>query len=186
MLLAVVGSPRKGGNSDTLADAILSGASEVGAEVEKIYLNDLQVRGCQACDKCRGDVQDPCVLDDDMARLVHPKLRACDALLIATPIYYFGPAAQTKLFLDRWYALGGKEGQPHALAGKRVAIALAYEDADPFCSGAANAMMTFRDAIRWVGAELVGVVYGSAAAPGEIADNRTVMEEARRLGANLL
>jgi multimeric flavodoxin WrbA len=184
-ILALVGSPRKGGNSDTLADAILAAASAAGAEVEKIYLNDLQVRGCQACDSCRGAPEDECVLEDDMAKVVHPRLRACDGFVTATPIYYFGAAAQTKLFLDRWYALGGQPGEPHALRGKRAAIALAYEDADPFASGAANAMATFRDAIRWVGVELVGVVCGTAAAPGEIAGNPAVMQQARDLGAGL-
>jgi len=184
-VLAVVGSPREGGNSDTLADAILRGAAKVGGEVAKIRLNDLQIRGCQACDSCRGAPEDECVLDDDMAGVVHPKLRACDAFVIATPIYYFGPSAQTKLFVDRWYALGGQEGEPHALRGKRVAVALAYADPDPFSSGAANAMAIFRDAIRWVEAKLVGVVYGSAEAAGEIAQNEAVIQQARELGGRL-
>ena len=185
-VLAVVGSPRKGGNSDTLVEAILEGASGAGAEAEKLYLNSLQIRGCQACNACRSCVDDECVQDDDMTRIVHPRLRSCDAFVIATPIYYFGASAQTKLFLDRWYALGGQEGDPHALQGKRAAIAIAYADADPFSSGAAHAMATFRDAINWVGARLVGVVHGSAEARGEIARNQALIVQARQLGRKLV
>ena len=184
-VLAVVGSPRKGGNSDTLVDAILAGASEAGAEVEKLYLNDLELRGCQACNACRDAVEDPCVQADDMTKVVHPRLRACDAFVIGTPIYYFAASAQTKLFLDRWYALAGQEGEPHALRGKRAAIAIAYADPDPFVSGAANAMATFRDALNWVGAELAGVVYATADAAGEIAHNEAALQQARQLGARL-
>lgn len=181
-ILAVIGSPRKGGNSDMLVDAMIRGAEEQGAEVEKVYLNDLYLRGCQACDACRGDVDDPCVSDDDMPA-VHEKLRVCEALIIGTPIYYFGPSAQTKLFLDRWYALAGREGQPHAMRGKRIAIAFSYADPDPFTSGAHRIL---RDSANWVGAQIVGTVYGTADAKGEIVQNKMVMEQAVELGRGLV
>ena len=167
-----------------MVDAIIRGAKEMGAEAEKVYLNDLHLRGCQACSACRGDVDDPCVLDDDMPA-VHQKVRACDALIIGTPIYYFGPSAQTKLFLDRWYAPAGREGQPHAMKGKRMAIALSYADPDPFVSGAANAHRILRDSANWVGARIVGTVYGTADAKAEIAQNRAIMEQAAELGRRL-
>ena len=183
-ILAVVGSPRKGGNTDTLVDRIVAGTKQERAKVEKVYLNDLTLRGCQACNRCRKDIDDPCVLDDDMPPL-HEKLRACDALIIGTPIYYFGPSAQAKLFLDRWYALAGREGQGHRMKGKRIALAFAYADPDPFVSGAVNAYAIFRDAARWVGAPIVGVVYGTADKRGEIAENTALMEEAIALGSKL-
>lgn len=183
-ILAVLGSPRRGGNSDALVEQILEGSRQEGADTEKIRLNDLTLRGCQACNRCRKDIDDPCVLDDDMPG-VHEKLRASDALVIGTPIYYFGPSAQTKLFLDRWYALAGQEGQGHALKGKRMALALAYADPDPFSSGAANAYAIFRDAARWVGAPLVGVVHGTADKKGEIKANALLMSQAVELGRKL-
>jgi len=183
-VLAFVGSPRKGGNTDVLVDRIMEGARERGAEVEKIYLNELNVRMCQACDGCRKHIEDPCVLGDDMVA-VHEKLRACDAFVVGTPIYYFGPSAQAKVFLDRWYALAGAEGEGHRLKGKRMALALAYADPNPFCSGAMNAYNIFRDAAAWVGTELVGVVYGTAWERGEIAGNAALMEEAVALGRKL-
>jgi hypothetical protein len=85
--------------------------------------------------------------------------------------------------MDRWYALGSEEG--YALTGKRFGIVLTYADADPFISGAVNALRTFQDAFRFIGAKLVGMVYGSAWKAGEIRGNKTVMAEAYELGKKL-
>jgi hypothetical protein len=85
--------------------------------------------------------------------------------------------------MDRWYALGSDEG--YELAGKRFGIVLTYADADPFVSGAVNALRTFQDALRFVGAEIVGMVYGSAWKAGEILRDRRAMKEAYELGKKL-
>ncbi|MCY3412832.1 MAG: flavodoxin family protein [Candidatus Heimdallarchaeota archaeon] len=52
-VLGIVGSPRKGGNTDLLVDEILAGSSEAGAIITKIHLNDLNIAPCQACYHCR-------------------------------------------------------------------------------------------------------------------------------------
>jgi hypothetical protein len=62
---------------------------------------------------------------------------------------------------------------------------LAYADADPFVSGAVNALRTFQDAFTYIGAELVGAVYGSAAKAGEIKKNKALMDSAFDLGRKL-
>ena len=78
---------------------------------------------------------------------------------------------------------GGDDG--YELAGKKFAIVLAYADADPFTSGAVNALRTFQDAFNFIGAELVGAVYGSAWKAGEIKKNKAVMEAAYELGRKI-
>jgi multimeric flavodoxin WrbA len=180
--MIVIGSPRKKGNSSILAQRVAAGAKAGGAIVETFTLQDLDIKPCTACDACRKKADIDCVLDDDMTKL-YPKLRSADAIVIASPIYWFTVSAQTKLFMDRWYALGGDEG--YELAGKRFGIVLTYADADPFVSGAVNALRTFQDALRFVGAEIVGMVYGSAWKAGEILRNRQVMKEAYELGKKL-
>ena len=85
--------------------------------------------------------------------------------------------------MDRWYGLGDDEG--YALAGKRFGIVLAYADKDPFVSGAVNALRMFQDAFRFVEAEIVGMVYGSAWKAGEIRKNEALMEEAYALGKKI-
>jgi multimeric flavodoxin WrbA len=114
---------------------------------------------------------------------LYPKLRRADAIVIASPIYWFTFSAQTKLFIDRWYGLGSEAG--YALAGKKFAVLLSYADADPFLSGAVNALRTFQDALRFIEADLVGMVYGSASEAGEIKKNKALMKEAYELGRKL-
>ncbi len=181
-VMIVKGSPRKKGNSSILADRVAAGAKAGGATVEAVTLHDMNIKPCNACDVCRRGKDIDCVLDDDMQKL-YPKLRNADAIVVASPIYWFTISAQTKLFMDRWYALGGDEG--YALAGKRFGIVLTYADADPFSSGAVNALRTFQDALNFIGAKIVGMVYGSAWKAGEIRKNRKVMKEAYDLGKKL-
>lgn len=181
-IVVVKGSPRREGNSAALADEVASGATAAGAEVESFYLHGMDIRPCSACDACRGEDETNCVIEDDM-RTLYPKLRAADALVIAGPVYWFTMSGQTKLFLDRCYALGGPKG--HALAGKRIGIVLTYADTDPFSSGAVNALRTFQDAFGYIGAEIVGMVYGSAWKAGEIRANEDLMKQAFRLGQKL-
>lgn len=181
-VMVVIGSPRRGGNSDTLARQVIAGAREAGAEVEAFYLHEMDIRPCDACDECQGDDSADCRIPDDMQPL-YPKLRAADALVIASPIYWFTVSAQTKLFMDRCYALEGPGG--NALKGKRIGILLTYGDTDPFTSGAVNALRTFQDAFRYIGAPIVGTVYGSANKSGEIRYNQDVMDRAYALGKQI-
>jgi multimeric flavodoxin WrbA len=181
-IIIVVGSPRKKGNSSILAKQVAAGARAGGAGVETFSLHEMKIKPCNACDACRKKAGTGCVLKDDMQKL-YPKLRGADAIVIASPIYWFTVSAQTKLFMDRWYALGSDEG--YELTGKRFGIVLTYADADPFVSGAVNALRTFQDACHFIGAEIVGMVYGSAWKAGEIRRNKGLMKEAYGLGKKL-
>jgi multimeric flavodoxin WrbA len=181
-ILIFMGSPRREGNSTILAQQVAAGAEAAGAEVESFFLHGMNVRPCDACDACRGKTETDCVLDDDM-KDIFPKLRQADGIVIASPIYWFTVSGQTKLFMDRWYALGGPEG--YALRGKKFGIVLTYADTDPFTSGAVNALRTFQDALNFVNATIEGMVYGSAWEAGEIKDNQEVMEKAYELGKKM-
>jgi multimeric flavodoxin WrbA len=180
-ILILKGSPREKGNSSLLADQVADGARAAGAEVESFHLHSMDIRPCDACDACQG-TDDDCIIEDDMQTL-YPKLRSADAIVVASPIYWFTMSAQTKLCIDRWYALEGPQG--NALAGKQIGIVLTYGDTDPFTSGAINAIRTFQDMFRYVKANLVGIVYGSASKAGEIQSQQELMERAYKLGQKL-
>jgi multimeric flavodoxin WrbA len=124
-----------------------------------------------------------CVIDDDMEPL-YPKIRDAGALVFASPVYWFTVSAQTKLFMDRLYAFLGPDG--NSLKGKRIGILLTYGDADPFVSGAVNALRTFQDAFAYVGSPIVGTVYGNAGGKGEISKNKTLLSDAYELGKRLV
>jgi multimeric flavodoxin WrbA len=181
-VLIVNGSPRKKGNSATLAHQVASGAAAAGAQVETVFLHGLDIRPCNACDACLKTDDPSCIVDDDMQQ-VYPKLLQADAIVLASPIYWFTVSAQTKLLMDRCYAFLGP-GE-NLLKSKRFAIVLAYGDSDPFNSGAVNALRTFQDGFAYIGAEIAGTVYGSASKPGEIAQNEDLMDKAYQLGQQL-
>lgn len=181
-ILVVMASPRPRGNSTALAREAALGAEEAGARVTAVPLAKIKIGACLACDGCRKPGADGCVQKDGMTAL-YAELRSADGLLIASPVYWFTMSGQAKLFMDRLYAFGAEDYRP--LKGKRVGIVLTYADADPFSSGAVNALRSFQDAFAYVGAPIVGLVYGSADKPGEAAKSATLMKAARALGRRL-
>ncbi len=182
-VLVLSATPRRGGNSEILAERIADGAREAGAEVEFVRLADLRIDPCDACDACQTSLAAPCVLGDSMMDL-YPKVLTADALVLATPIYFFGAAAQMKCFLDRTYALGCPTDWG-ALAGKRVAIALTYGDTNPLLSGVANAWGMFRDACQFLRMPIVGCIQASCNDLGEVRTNQPAMDLALALGRRL-
>lgn len=181
-ILIVKGSPRELGNSAFLADEVAEGAKAAGARVESYWLHNMDISPCDACDACHAEPYDGCVVSDDM-QLIYPRLLDADAIVIASPVYWFTVSAQTKLFMDRCYALVDADG--YLLRGKQIGIVMTYGDDDPFNSGAVNAFRTFQDAYSYVGAQIVGMVYGSASDPGEISKNAKVTAQAYELGQKL-
>ena len=176
-------TPRKNGNSDILAAASLAGAAEAGAATKKIKLHGLDISPCKACDACQKALDTPCVIEDDMAALLD-ELRGADGIAITSPIYFFTLSAQLKLFLDRCYALGGGD-KWDALSGKRLVAGFSYADSDPALSGVMNAIGTIRDACRFLGIDLIGIVHASCNGPGEVRDQKSVLEEAHSFGRKL-
>ena len=176
-VLAVVGSPRKGGNTDVLIDQLISGAAGAGAEVEKIYLNDLKITPCQACYACKK--KPGCVIQDDMQKL-YPKVLAADAILFGTPVYWWTVSAQMKLFLDRWFALMDADYQS-LVKGKRAALAVVCQDPDTKGMTAPIIHM-FKEGLEFIGVKYVGEVTASCDKKGEVAENATAMRAARELG----
>ena len=181
-VLVLLGSPRKKGNSVALAEQIIMGARSAGATVEKIFLHGKNISPCRACYACQNTDRKGCAIDDEM-QPIYRKLVKSNAWVIASPVYWFTMSAQTKLFMDRCFALLAYKKS--AFKGKRIAIAMSYGDSDPFSSGCVNALRTFQDAFRYVGAKIVGMVYGSAEKPGEIKSNTALMKQAERLGKTL-
>lgn len=177
-----LGSPRKNGNSAALAEALLEGAGEKGAQVCSFGLSDMDISPCSGCGSCQLNPGSGCVIQDDMQE-VYRKVVESDAVVFAGPVYWFSVSAQTKTAIDRLYAVGGSDA--NALKGKAFGIILTYADNDPFVSGAANAIRMFQDIAVYIGSRIEGVVCGSAHEAGEIRGNHTVMEEARELGRKL-
>jgi multimeric flavodoxin WrbA len=180
-ILILKASPRERGNSATLADRLALGASEAGAHVESIYLHGLDIRACDACDLCQAPGSG-CVIEDDMQPL-YPKLAEADAIVLASPIYWFTFSAQLKLCMDRWYAFQSSRYQE--IKNKPFGILLTYGDTDLYSSGAINAIHTFESMARFLHGELIGIVHASLDEAGEAAQQPALLEQAYQLGRQL-
>jgi multimeric flavodoxin WrbA len=182
-VLVLLGSPRRKGNSAILAEQITRGAKSGKAKVETIYLHGKNIAPCKSCMNCQKKGSKGCSIQDYM-QVIYLKLIESDAWVIASPVYWFTMSAQTKIFIDRCFALPAYHNDP--FRGKRIAIAMAYGDEDPFSSGCVNALRTFQDIYKHTESNIIGMVDGSAMDAGQITSNETTMQAAFELGKQLV
>jgi multimeric flavodoxin WrbA len=91
--------------------------------------------------------------------------------------------AQTKAFLDRWYALISDEG--FDLEGKTLSLLMVYGDSDLYTSGGINVIHTLESICRYTGMCFDGIVHGSAMNIGDAAKNPELLKKAYALGKTL-
>lgn len=101
-ITCVLGSPRKNGNSATIASQLLKTAESLGAESQSFLLNKLNFQGCQACYSCKKN-SEKCVLKDDLAAVLE-SVKSADVLVMATATYYGEVTSQLKAFIDRTFS----------------------------------------------------------------------------------
>ena len=125
-IVFVQGSPRKDGNTRAMAGVAMEAARTRGAVVREIDATGLEFKkpGCIGCQKCQQSEKYECSLGDGIALAV-ATLPDYDAIVLATPIYWFSYTAQIKMFVDRMYSLikfaeSGEIGSP--LAGKTFGL----------------------------------------------------------------
>ena len=118
-IVVITGSPRKGGNSDILAEAFITAAEGKGHKVQRFDAGRLQIGGCHACNSCFKTGK-PCVFDDDFNKIA-VAIQSADAVIFSTPTYWFTMSSPIKAVLDRFYCflVGGKGEE---IAGKKAAV----------------------------------------------------------------
>ncbi len=149
-VLAISSSPRKGGNSDVLCDEFLKGAAEAGHEVRKIRLAEMKISPCHACSGCTET--HVCVRGDDMAEVL-AAMKAADAIVLASPVYFYSICAQMKTMIDRCFS------DYQSIANKTFYLIVTA--ADPQHSAADETLADFRGFLRCLpGAKEAGAVLG--------------------------
>lgn len=114
-VFVITGSPRKGGNSDSMAEAFIKGAREAGHQVDKFECAFRKVSGCRACEQCWSHGR-ACVVDDDWQEFSE-KLEQADVLVFAYPLYWSTVPAQMKAVIDRLFSYCSEKCL-HPLTGK--------------------------------------------------------------------
>ena len=127
-VLALNGSPRKKGNTETLLAAVARGVEKAGGKMDTVRLCDMSISPCIGCGGCAK--KGKCVIEDDMVQL-YEKIEKASRIVLASHIYFYGITSQAKAFVDRvqalWsrkYLLGkGVGGDQHDRKGYLVSVA---------------------------------------------------------------
>lgn len=175
-VIGFVGSPRRGGNTHILVDEILRGAQEAGAAVQKVDLARLEIAPCKACDICQ-NTDEFCVHDDDFPSLWE-QMKPADVWVFGTPIYWGGPTAQFKAFVDRWRA---PEEELKVMPDKYIILALPLGDEGGEQAQITVDMMTV--GLEWINKTINAVVVAPGVEDvGDIRQHSDVLERAYRVG----
>lgn len=175
-ILALIGSPRKGSNTDTLVEQALKGSEVSGHTYEKISLYNYDISPCIDCRKCKqGDYV--CVIKDDMQG-IYPKMDGADVIIFGTPNYWYGPTAKMKLLIDRMrpYVANGK------LKGKKAVVITPAAEGPHACG---PLMEMFRMCFEYLGMEFAGKILAAAYERGEVKNDQKALRNAYDLGASL-
>jgi len=176
-ILGIVGSPRKCGNTDTLVDSVLAGAAQYGAVSEKVILNDLSIAPCRACNHCQKGGK--CIQEDDMVHLIE-RMERSDIWVLGTPIYWWGPRAQLKIFIDRWYGLN-----PRIFQGKRIVLTIPMGGEDSHYAQHTVGMIT--DICNYLGIELIDSVIATGMnGRNSVRESSRMLETARATGIKIM
>lgn len=100
--VCLLGSPRRGGNSDTLAMRFCEQAAQFGAPVETIVLSELTYNGCQNLFRCKQDLSH-CAQQDGLTSVLQA-ITDAQVLVLASPVYFTSVTGQLKMAIDRFFS----------------------------------------------------------------------------------
>jgi multimeric flavodoxin WrbA len=189
-LLILVGSPRREGNSATLAAAVQRGAATSGSpvETEVRFIDDFItsfLRDCRTCRLPNGE----CSIQDRFRELFFNSFLTADGVVLCSPVYWYGLSAQMKAFFDRTfcYYAASHPASGEVIAGmshKRIGLVLASEETYPGAS--LGIVHQIQEYARYTHSEFIGVVRGAGNSRGEVsADPSDPLLQAEALGRDL-
>ena len=177
-IVAIVSSPRVGGNSNAIVDAITDGAMGLSTNVIKLYRLDAlrNVHGCKACMGCK--TKGSCVQQDDLTPVLED-IRDADCVIFSSPNYFGETNAQYKLLQDRMYSFFGPEGSTLP-KGKSAIVVMTGGGPEEYIKPAADKMA---DIIKGIGFEIAEVVvYSDQSGKSLAKDNREFLHKMKELG----
>ncbi len=170
-VLILNGSPRVNGNTSYAVKTIADGIKEnTGHEVEIINVTGLKVGGCIACDACQKNGGD-CIMKDDTKNVIDKVLEA-DALVFASPVYYFGISSQLKAILDKFHSRSGDFKRRNKKLG---VFAVGADELPNRQYDLINDQ--FGCVCEYLGWEKVFGLFYSAADPGELSKSEKAVKE---------
>ena len=176
-IAVLIGSPRKNGNTEILANAFIDGINKQENSVEVISVTGKQVNGCIGCDFCYRDENHNCIQKDDMQE-IYEKLADADIFVVATPVYFYGVSSQLKCIIDRLH-------NPIRNAFKVKELVLLAVCADTIPTVFDSLITMYHSVLSYFSLKDGGVItVPGVVKKGDILENAALME-ARELGRSL-
>ena len=172
----LIGSPRKRGNSYLMAEMLIDGLNKDRSVSNMSFLYNFDIKPCIDCRRCKKETM-VCVLKDDMKELYN-QVESSDVLIIATPIYWFGPSAKTKLLFDRFRPYYANK----RLTGKRFALLLPAGTGTPDCD---LTIEMFRRSAEALQLTYIGAVTAKAYDIGDVKQDKNARESISELTAQI-
>ena len=173
----LIGSPRKKGNTQFLAQNIADKLAAPDISLNINFLTDLDINPCTDCRGCKkGELK--CIVPDEM-QLLYTKLEQADVIVFGTPIYWFGPTAQTKIVIDRLRPYYGNG----LLKGKKAALIL------PAGSGAGDCDLTielFKRVFTALGIQYLGSVTSESYDIGDAKKDKCAISNVSNLAKKIV
>lgn len=180
-LLLVLGSPRRHGNTEILAETLGESAQRSGFSVHTVHLAGMNLKGCIDCRKC-WTTGAPCVQRDDMEQ-VYAELIPASVVAFASPLYFYSWSSQIKPVWDRLLPFYTPKS-PHDFRGKGTILLSAAGDSDP--SAFDGLKLSFKHSTNYLGWRILGEICATDVYPaGEIKEKGDWLERAKTLGSCL-
>ena len=180
-ILGIVGSPRKGGNTEILVDEALKSAKEFGAETEIIRLAEVNIMPCDGCESC--GITKKCKIDDDF-KAVFERMKDADAILLASPSYFESVTPHMKALIDRTGFYNTRALGRTAFSGKvGGAISVAYRTGLATTWGQ---MLIFILSQKMIVPGIASFANAIGNKPGDVVKDSEGIEKARELGKTMV
>lgn len=184
----ILGSPRPKGNTNILAREAIRALAESGIGAAEIDAPRLKFKypGCTACYKCQESNEYGCYIGDELGKAVS-SLADYDAIVLATPVYWFSYPAQVKMFIDRLLSMckfGENQEVFSPLKGKPMAL-LATGDSQ--LEGNLDLLSSqWHIPVKWIGNPYLSCLFPFCQyPPGQITENAEAMSKAAGFGREL-
>jgi len=188
-ILAFNGSPRRGGNTDLLLAEAIRGVKEQGGDATVYNLSTLNLKPCMNCGHC--DAAGQCIIKDDM-QAIRDEIRSADRIIVASPIFFFGVSAQTKIMIDRCQAFWAEKYvhknpvKPGAYGRKGLLLLVGGMKRNAKNAGFECSEATVRAFFRTVNVqEHATLAYDQIDEKGAIAKHATALSDAYEAGRKL-
>ena len=177
-VIAVNGSPRRGGNTEILLKEVLSQLQTAGWETELVKVGRTAIRGCIACEKCFENKDNECSVKKDKFNDIFAKMLKADAMILGSPTYFAAVSADLKALIERaGYVAYAND---HAFSGKIGAAVVAVRR-----GGATHAFDTINHMMQMSRMIIPGSTYwnmGYGLGKGEVLKDEEGLANMRHIG----